>query len=179
LLNTKPFSWKTFARPIALAAAMTGVAAAQPATPAAIKEDWKQYLPPGPAKTLVETRCGVCHELRTVVVLRKTEAAWRMVIEDMVNRGAPLVPEEEEQIAAYLGAVFGLDAPPLTDVNVARQADLVKLPGMTAALADRLIAHRMTKAFSSRDEVKAVTGLDEAAFEKIRWYLRAAGNQGE
>lgn len=144
------------------------------------KEDWQEYLPPGTAKPLVATRCGVCHDLRTIVRLRKTDAAWRATVEDMINRGAPLVPEEEEQIGAYLGAAFGPDAPPLTDVNLAGQTELVKLPGITPEVAERLIAHRMTKGpLSSRDEVKTVTGLDEKAFEKIRWYLRAAGQAAE
>jgi competence ComEA-like helix-hairpin-helix protein len=140
------------------------------------REDWKEYLPPGAAKQLVATRCTVCHELNTFVPLRQSEAAWRNIVNEMMNLGASLLPEEEEQIVSYLGTVFSPEAPRLTDVNRAAQDDLVKLPGITPELADRIVAYRTNKGpFSSRDEVKTTTGLSDETFEKIRWYVRPAG----
>jgi competence protein ComEA len=152
---------------------LTGLALAQ-----APSVDWKEYLPEGPAKELTASRCSGCHELNTIVKLRKP--AWQAIVSEMVSLGTPLTPEEEAQIVAYLNAAFGFDAPPLTDVNLASATDLIKLPGITQALADRIVAHRTTVApFASRDEVKGVTGLDEESFDRIKWYIRAVAPEGK
>jgi hypothetical protein len=137
-------------------------------------ENQADYLPPGAGKELVETRCGVCHDLRPIVALRKSRGAWDSVVSAMVSEGASLSPDEVDVVVTYLGDVLGPQAPPLTDVNAADRDALMKVPGITAALADRLIAHRTTKGpLASRDEVRAIVGLDEAGFDKIKWYLRA------
>lgn len=133
-----------------------------------------QYLPPGSGKTLVIEQCATCHDLAGVVHLRASKAAWEAIVIDMVARGAPLLVEEVDAITAYLAEALGPTAPPLVDVNSASRDELVKLPGVTPAMADRLIDHReQTKPFSSRDEVQSVLGLDDAAFGKLKWFLRA------
>lgn len=159
----------------ALLVALTSGAAAQQARGGAGREDLTQYLPPGEGKALVAQNCSTCHDLSGTVRLRTSREAWEALVLDMVARGAPLLVEEADAITNYLGEVFGPKAPPLVDVNVARIEDLTKIPGITPELADRLIAHR-TKAgpFASRGDVRAVLGLDAAAFEKVKWYLRAA-----
>ena len=156
-----------------LVASASGASAQQPASGA--RENISEYLPPGNGKALVAKECSACHEFRSVVRLRASKQAWEAVVLDMVARGAPLMIEDADAITAYLSDVFGPKAPPLVDVNTATQDELVKLPGMTAALADRLAAHRKEKGpFSSRDEVRAVIGFDAPAFEKVKWYIRAA-----
>lgn len=137
------------------------------------REDPSESLPPGEGKALVAKQCSGCHDMRGTVQLRKPREAWEAVVLDMVARGAPLMLEEVDPIIAYLSRAFGPDAPPLVDVNTAAQEDLLKLPGVTPPLADRLIAHRTANGpLSSRDEVRTVLGLDEGAFDKIRWYVR-------
>jgi hypothetical protein len=140
------------------------------------REDYKTSLPPGPAKPLIETRCSVCHDLGVVVRARKPKPAWEATVMRMIDQGASLIGEEETQASDYLSTVFGPDAPPLTDVNTATEDDLTKLPGITPELAARIVAHRTNeKPVESRDEIKTLLGLDEEAFEKIKWYLRPAG----
>lgn len=137
------------------------------------REDLTEYLPPGNGKTLVAKQCSGCHDLRGTIQLRKSRVAWEAVVVDMVARGAPLMIEEVDPIVSYLADAFGPTAPPLVDVNTANKDDLVKLPGVSPAAADQLIAHRTGKGLlTSRDEVRNVLGLDATAFEKIRYYMR-------
>lgn len=133
-----------------------------------------EYLPPGSAKALVARECSSCHDFLGVVRLRAPKAGWEAVVLDMVARGAPLMIDDADAITAYLSEAFGPKAPPLVDVNAASRDDLLKLPGITPELADRVLAQRKEKGpFSSRDDVRAVLGMDAAAFEKIQWYIRA------
>jgi hypothetical protein len=139
------------------------------------RDDFSDYLPPGAAKELVAKQCGSCHDLGGTIRLRKSRQDWEAIVSDMVGRGAPLMIDEVDPIVAYLTQVFGPASPPLVDVNAAGKDDLMKLPGVAAAAADRLIAHRTSNgALQSRDQAQSVLGLDAAAFEKIKWYLRAA-----
>lgn len=153
-----------------LAAASAGGPAAQ--TARAAKGDIAQFLPPGAGKDLVAKECSSCHTPDGVVRLRATKAGWEAVVLDMVARGAPLMIEDADAIIAYLSTVFGPTAPPLVDVNTAAAGDLVKLPGVTPEHAARAIVHRTEQGrFTSRDQFQTAAGLDEATFEKIRWYL--------
>jgi hypothetical protein len=157
----------------ALVAAWSVAAAAQGQRPP--REDFTEYLPPGEGKALVVAQCSSCHELKGTVQLRRSKQEWEAVVLDMAARGAPLTVEEADAIIGYLGTVFDTSAPPLIDVNAATKADLVKLPGLTPALADRLIAHRTAKGpLASRDAVRVVLGLDEPSFARMKWYLKVA-----
>lgn len=143
-------------------------------SPAVPAEDMAEYLPPGSGKALVVSECAGCHELARIVVLRQASEAWKTLALRMVNdEGAKLSPADVETVTTYLGEVLGPAAPPLVDVNTADREQMIKLPGLTGELADRLIEHRTARGlFVSREEVRSVLALDEAAFEKIRWYLR-------
>lgn len=142
-------------------------------TPASSRKDMSDYLPPGAGKALVATECSTCHDLEGTIRLRASKQAWEAVVIDMVGRGAPLMIEDVDTITAYLADVFGPKSPPLVDVNTAGPDELMKLPGLTAAGADRLIESRAKKPFASRDEVREAAGLDPTAFEKMQWYVRA------
>ena len=66
-------------------------------------------LPAGPAKELVETRCGLCHDLERLTIVKRSQREWNEVVAAMFERfGAP-APDEARKIAAYLGAQFGSD----------------------------------------------------------------------
>jgi DNA uptake protein ComE-like DNA-binding protein len=137
------------------------------------REDFSEYLPPGEGKALVVAQCSTCHELKGTVQLRQSKQQWEAVVLDMAARGAALTVEEADQIIAYLGKVFDTSSPPLIDVNTATKDDLVKLPGLTPALAERLIAHRTAKGpFASREAVRALLGFDEPSFARMKWYLK-------
>ena len=72
-----------------------------PATPVA--------LPDGPGKTLVETRCPLCHDLERVTAAKRSRREWDGVVANMLQRFGLEAPDEAGAIAAYLGANFGQD----------------------------------------------------------------------
>jgi hypothetical protein len=152
---------------------LAGVAAAQ--AQRRQREDLTEFLPPGAWKAFVAQRCSSCHELNGMIQLREPKEEWQALVYDMVARGAPLTVEEADQTVSYLSQAFGTAAPPLVDVNTAARADLLKLPGVTPAVADRLIAHRAAHGpLTSRDQLRSILDLDDREFDKIRWYLRIA-----
>ncbi len=135
-------------------------------------EDLSVYLPPGQAKAIVAKECSFCHDLGGVLRLRKPAKDWEAIVLDMSARGAAITIDDVDPVVAYLAEVFGPMAPPFTDVNAATRDDLAKLPGVTPAAADTLLAQRKSKGrLSSHDEVRAALGLDAARFDRIKPYL--------
>ena len=158
--------WALFVLAVASAGAAQQTAGRQKAV-----ENWAPYLPPGGGHALVLSRCTGCHELRGTLQLRKSAPAWEAIVLDMGARGAPISIEEIDPLVKYLSAAFGPNAPPFTDANVATRDELAKLPGVTPAAADRLIAARGRGPLTSHEEVRTALALDTQSFEKIRYYL--------
>jgi hypothetical protein len=137
-------------------------------------EDLSAYLPPGQAQArgLVAKECSMCHDLRGVLQLRKSAKDWEAIVLDMGARGAFITVDDVDPVVRYLADVFGPESPPFTDVSAATREDLTKLPGVTAAAADKLLAVRTAGgALSSHEEVQAAFGLDSKTFERIKPYV--------
>lgn len=93
-----------------IAAALTGIVAVAagaqapqsppPGGPLAIA------LPEGEGRALVTRACGGCHEPALVMFSREDEEGWRVIINDMVARGAKATTQEIEVMSAYLAAHF-------------------------------------------------------------------------
>jgi cytochrome c5 len=64
-------------------------------------------LPDGHGKDLVETRCGLCHDLERVAAIKRRSKAWPVIVANMVERGATATPDEAKTITDYLAANFG------------------------------------------------------------------------
>jgi len=64
-------------------------------------------LPDGHGKDLVETRCGLCHDLERVAAIKRSDKAWPVIVANMVERGATVTPDEAKTISDYLAANFG------------------------------------------------------------------------
>jgi len=163
---------------IAITALLVGIwiaGAAGQAQERSAPVNWAENLPPGPGKELTAKHCGNCHVLERTVRVRLSRDKWEATVFDMMGRGAPIFLDEGQQIIDYLAAALGPTAPPLTDVNQASKDDLIKLPGITPELADRLLAARKTTGpLATRDQAREVMGLDEKTFESIRYYLYAS-----
>jgi mono/diheme cytochrome c family protein len=154
--------------------AWVAVAAGQDRRGGQGRDVWADHLPPGKGKELAAQSCGSCHTLERTVQLRQSRDGWEATVYDMVGRGAPILLDEAKEIITYYSNVFGPDAPPLIDVNRASKEELLKVRGITAELASRLIAYREANGpLASRDNVREILGLEEKAFEDIRYYLRA------
>lgn len=64
-------------------------------------------LPDGNGKTLVETRCTLCHDLERVASGKRQKASWPVIVNSMVAWGATATPDEAKTLADYLAANFG------------------------------------------------------------------------
>jgi len=82
-------------------------------------------LPAGAGQKTVIESCVQCHDLRAVVSQRKSQQAWKRTVDEMVWRGAMLLPGEAAEVARYLASAFGTDAParPRTAPSPAATAD--------------------------------------------------------
>jgi mono/diheme cytochrome c family protein len=57
-------------------------------------------------KTLLEQRCNACHSSEYVTGLRGTVDQWAGLVDNMVQNGADLSPQEAQTLAAYLGKTY-------------------------------------------------------------------------
>jgi cytochrome c5 len=64
-------------------------------------------LPDGHGKDLVETRCGLCHDLERVATIKRRKQDWPVIVANMVTWGATATPEEAQTMTDYLAANFG------------------------------------------------------------------------
>lgn len=64
-------------------------------------------LPNGPGKSLVETRCTLCHDLERVTAAKRRKSEWDGVVAAMFERYGVKAPDEAQEIATYLGAHYG------------------------------------------------------------------------
>jgi cytochrome c5 len=64
-------------------------------------------LPPGDGKQLVETRCGLCHDLERVVTVTRQKVDWPVIVANMTEQGAPVTADEARAISDYLAVNFG------------------------------------------------------------------------
>jgi cytochrome c5 len=64
-------------------------------------------LPDGRGKELVETRCGLCHDLERVATVKRDKKAWPVIVNNMVAWGATATPDEATTMTDYLTTNFG------------------------------------------------------------------------
>jgi cytochrome c5 len=64
-------------------------------------------LPDGHGKDLVETRCGLCHDLERVATIKRHKQNWPGIVANMVTWGATATPEEAQTMTDYLATNFG------------------------------------------------------------------------
>jgi glucose dehydrogenase len=67
-------------------------------------------LPPGPGRDLVAQTCSQCHALGLATGTRRTPDEWRMVIQEMIGRGAQISAAQAATIQDYLAANFSTTA---------------------------------------------------------------------
>lgn len=129
------------------------------------KKNWAELMPSGEGKDIALTACTQCHGLGELVAQRLSAKSWQTVVADMAARGAQMLPGEAETLTAYLAQHYG----PLVNVNQASAAELAKLPGLNATLADAIVKHRAQHgAFTKLEDLAAVAGLNAEVLEKLR-----------
>jgi len=65
----------------------------------------QETLPPGNGQQLVLNVCVQCHDLRWIVSQHKSESGWRHTVNEMIWRGAPLMPGDIDVITKYLATM--------------------------------------------------------------------------
>ena len=134
---------------------------------------WDDLLPPGAGRESVTTTCVTCHGLKTVVIARKSQADWAKAINDMIQRGAPVFPDEIEPLVQYLSKSFPTTLPKPVNVNTATVAELEKIPGMKPEVAQQIVdARTKSGAFKNAADLQRAAGLDQADFASVRYLLK-------
>src|SRR5438105_4274676 len=64
-----------------------------------------ETAPPNtPGMQIMLHACVQCHDFRWITSQNKTEAAWRRTINEMIWRGAPLMPGEADVLTRFLAS---------------------------------------------------------------------------
>ncbi len=136
-------------------------------------EAWVELLPPGEGREPVLDACVSCHNLKVVVLARKSRADWVKSMNDMIQRGAPVFPEEIEPITAYLSKVFGTAVPRAVNVNSASREELEKLPNLKPEMVARILEARSKAGpFKNSEELRRAVGMEKKDFEKIVYLFK-------
>jgi len=93
--------------PAAGLAGLAGFAALLLFAPADLRAQAPAALPPGDGAEVVAVACTQCHALRVIRMLRFGAEGWQVVVNDMVLRGAQLLPQESATVVQYLARNFG------------------------------------------------------------------------
>jgi hypothetical protein len=66
-------------------------------------------LPPGQGRTILQTSCTVCHDLREVTKFRGyyNEQQWQDIVATMMGYGAKLNKDEADVLVNYLTQSLG------------------------------------------------------------------------
>jgi mono/diheme cytochrome c family protein len=70
-------------------------------------------LPEGAGKELLTLACMQCHSLQAIVIGRDGLQGWRDRVDEMILRGAQLLPEEAETLSQYLFKNYGPGMKPM------------------------------------------------------------------
>ena len=94
-------------------------------------------LPEDPARTLVQTKCMICHTGEYVTQQRLSEGAWKKTVEKMRKFGSPVTDEEQPALVAYLAkhwtTTLGAPIPTLAPLPAGSvPKGPAKAPGKTA-----------------------------------------------
>ena len=87
---------------LALGAALTALGASSPA---------QERLIPGPGSELTQAKCAICHEIEYITRAPQSRAQWEEVMQVMLERGAPMTPDEMKVITDYLATYYNREGP--------------------------------------------------------------------
>jgi len=54
------------------------------------------------AQTVMQTQCARCHPITRVTSKQKTAAEWQVTVQRMIQHGALLSPQQEQNLISYL-----------------------------------------------------------------------------
>ncbi len=120
--------------------------------------------PDRPGKNVVEKVCGGCHGLRLMENMRKTPAAWKTSIDDMVTRGMKATDDEIETVNTYFARYLTR-----LNINQASPSDIADILDLTPQQAEAIAAYRKANGkIKNFDELEAIPGLDAKKLNEQR-----------
>jgi competence protein ComEA len=93
-----------------------------------------------------------------------------VVSEDVFAAQEDIIREEDEYIWGDAADGQG-EKGTLININTASKEELMTLPGIGEVSAQAIIDYREQQAFASIDEIKNVSGIGDAKFDKIKAYI--------
>lgn len=106
-------------------------------------------LPAGDGRDLVAVACSQCHALRTITALRDGSVGWKILVDDMILRGAQLGPQEAATAIQYLARNFGPAAGPM-QVGKGETQPLPSGPGQDLIQTHCTLCHDLSRVTGSK-----------------------------
>jgi DNA uptake protein ComE-like DNA-binding protein len=111
--------------------------------------------------------------LKVIVHARQNPEKWAETVNDMIQRGAPVFPDEIEALTSFLAKSFGASVPRLVNVNTVRLEDLEKLPGLSSEIAGQIVEVRSKSgAFRDSESLRRALGMEKADFDKMQYWFK-------
>jgi cytochrome c5 len=116
-------------------------------------------MPEGPGKSLVTTQCAGCHSLDVTLGRRATADEWRVTVQSMIDRGAPITATDAAAIVSYLGQHYGPGAAGAAPAQAARPAALPDGPGKDVLMKKCFQCHQMSMWSTLQQDRRAWEGV--------------------
>jgi len=96
-------------RVVAVLLSAVGLAGAEVRSPVDGGYSPTPALPEGRGVEKVSQRCGTCHGIEIVAQQRLGRTEWSRVVDQMIEFGAALTPDDRRDIVDYLSSYLGPD----------------------------------------------------------------------
>lgn len=106
---------------------------------AAQEPEAPRTLTPGKGVELTTSRCVICHDAQHITRAKLSRDEWAFNVKNMIERGAPITPEEIQPIVDYLATYYNRDvAAPAAEAPA--EASAVEDPAQKLLSANACIA---------------------------------------
>lgn len=139
-MNRPPLILGLIGLPALLALAIVGRVSIGQAPPTPPDDEQAERL--AHSRRILEENCLICHSAELITHGRLTPAQWKSEVTKMMGWGAPVPPEDVDELVGYLAATYGPDRPKVVPDRIdpaAIAADFRQLrdePGPTDADPD-------------------------------------------
>ena len=106
-------------------------------------------LPAGDGRDFVAVACSQCHGLKTIMALRDGPVGWKILVDDMILRGAQLDAQEAATVIQYLSKNFGPTAGPM-QVGKGEAQALPSGPGQELVQTHCTVCHDLSRVTGSK-----------------------------
>jgi cytochrome c len=132
-------------------------------------------LTPGKGVELTTARCVICHDAQHITRTKLSRGEWEFNIKNMIERGAPIAPNEIAPILEYLATYYNRDvAAPAPGASAAAGDPIANLLNANACTACHQINQRAVG--PSFKEIAAKYAGDSAAAAALAKKIRAGGS---